>query len=217
MVNSTRPSLRGASGRFAPKQEETADLTTSTKTNETSAALRPTTRANKPPHPPHLLPQAASAKTSTSTKISSQKQALEGPRLTALARTSGSSGRPHAGTLNHPSSESVALNHEILPTRPPSKLAVTQPHGRHLLQTTNGVAARLDLVHDVDALSQVSASDILTNGTAVVPQSKKPTEETRALRSKAGGTRLKSDLAVYFANFDDIIADAPRSPGKTIQ
>jgi hypothetical protein len=38
-------------------------------------------------------------------------------------------------------------------------------------------------------------------------------EDTRSLRSKAGGSRLKSDLATYFTNFDDIISGAPREPG----
>ena len=38
-------------------------------------------------------------------------------------------------------------------------------------------------------------------------------EDTRSLRSKAGGSRLKSDLATYFTNFDEIISGAPGEPG----
>jgi hypothetical protein len=38
-------------------------------------------------------------------------------------------------------------------------------------------------------------------------------EDTRSLRSKAGGSRLKSDLATYFPNFDEIISGAPAEPG----
>jgi hypothetical protein len=38
-------------------------------------------------------------------------------------------------------------------------------------------------------------------------------DDTRSLRSKAGGSRLKSDLATYFPNFDEIISGAPGEPG----
>lgn len=38
-------------------------------------------------------------------------------------------------------------------------------------------------------------------------------EDTRSLRSKAGGSRLKSDLATYFPNFEDIISGALAEPG----
>lgn len=38
-------------------------------------------------------------------------------------------------------------------------------------------------------------------------------EDSRSLRSKTGGSRLKSDLATYFPAFDDIIAGVPQPPG----
>jgi hypothetical protein len=38
-------------------------------------------------------------------------------------------------------------------------------------------------------------------------------DETRSLRSKAGGSRLKSDLAIYFPNFEEVISGKPQDPG----
>jgi len=42
---------------------------------------------------------------------------------------------------------------------------------------------------------------------------KKDGEEKRSLRSKAGGTRLKSNLATYFPNFEDVVAGVEYTPG----
>src|ERR1700759_2606219 len=50
-----------------------------------------------------------------------------------------------------------------------------------------------------------------TNGTT--EQGKSASEDTRSLRSKAGGSRLKSDLATYFSNFEDIISGVSHAPG----
>lgn len=40
-------------------------------------------------------------------------------------------------------------------------------------------------------------------------------DESRSLRSKSGGSRLKSDLAIYFSDYEDIINNAPKSPGRS--
>jgi hypothetical protein len=45
------------------------------------------------------------------------------------------------------------------------------------------------------------------------PSDASKSEEARALRSKAGGSRLKSDLATYFPNYEDIIAGVSRESG----
>ncbi|KAF1808133.1 hypothetical protein P152DRAFT_462867 [Eremomyces bilateralis CBS 781.70] len=37
------------------------------------------------------------------------------------------------------------------------------------------------------------------------------TADKRTLRSQDGGTRMKSDLAIYFSNYDDIITGAPKA------
>lgn len=37
-------------------------------------------------------------------------------------------------------------------------------------------------------------------------------EDKRSLRSHGAGSRLRSDLAIYFSNYEDVITDAPRQP-----
>ncbi|KAL5113638.1 hypothetical protein ACEQ8H_008477 [Pleosporales sp. CAS-2024a] len=67
-------------------------------------------------------------------------------------------------------------------TTPPSTLAVTQPHGA-LLRIPTRVAP---------PIAAAAAS-----------------HDKRSLRSHDGGSRVKSDLATYFASYDDIIAGVP--------
>lgn len=98
-------------------------------------------------------------------------------------------------------------------SKPPTKISVTHPNGS-LLQTTNGVRTRLTITHnDIPSGDSTPAPDSVKSAGTNPPQAGKPSKETRTLRSKDGGSRLKSDLSTYFANFDDIISDAPKAPG----
>ncbi|KAF2736614.1 hypothetical protein EJ04DRAFT_153237 [Polyplosphaeria fusca] len=90
-------------------------------------------------------------------------------------------------------------------TRPPTKVTVTQPHG-DLLRITNGVPAALDITQD-EVPSGLSTP--YSNG-AGHPQGTQ-NHDKRSLRSHDGGSRLKSDLSIYFSNYDEIIADAPKA------
>jgi len=96
------------------------------------------------------------------------------------------------------------------PPRPPTKLTVAQPNGG-LVQTTNGVQTQLDVHegHDVSQRSEQSTR-VSINGTAHLQLPK--LEDKRTLRSQDGGSRLKSELSIYFQNYDDIINDAPKTP-----
>lgn len=97
------------------------------------------------------------------------------------------------------------------PPKPPTKLTVTQPHGA-IVQTTNGVRTHLNLTQaGFNSESSTPRPDGGSNGTPKPVGSS--SKETRTLRSKDGGSRIKSDLAIYFASFDDIISDAPKPPG----
>lgn len=104
-------------------------------------------------------------------------------------------------------------------TRPPTKVTVTQPHGQ-LLRITNGVPTALAI--DADQLPQGGVSTPATNGvlpaalnaTPVRHHDKQDKQDKRSLRSHDGGSRLKSDLAIYFSNYDDIIAGIEKPPGK---
>ncbi|KAF2875006.1 something about silencing, SAS, complex subunit 4-domain-containing protein [Massariosphaeria phaeospora] len=109
----------------------------------------------------------------------------------------------------------AALVADALPnTRPPTKVTVTQPHGE-LLAVTNGVAKPPLGIADDDVAS--GRSTPRPNGAAAlaVPGSAAGTQahaqDKRSLRSQDGGSRLKSDLPIYFANYDDVIAGVPRT------
>jgi hypothetical protein len=103
------------------------------------------------------------------------------------------------------------LTPDATDTRPPTKIAVTQPHGE-LLRITNGVAAPLGI--DVDQVpSARSTPRPGSSGKLAAPASTSTSQDKRSLRSHDGGSRLKSDLAVYFGNYDDIIAGLPKPSG----
>jgi hypothetical protein len=96
-------------------------------------------------------------------------------------------------------------------TRPPTKIAVTHPHGE-LLSITNGVSAPLG----IDAEDVPSARSTPRPGSAgkLAPAaSGASATDKRSLRSHDGGSRLKSDLATYFSSYDDIISGVPKPDG----
>lgn len=104
--------------------------------------------------------------------------------------------------------------------RPPTKIKLTRPGGK-LIETVNGTRNELDLGEEV--LGLASKSEGLT--ARALPQHAKPItapsplpqpvkevkkEEKRTLRSQDDGPRLKSELAVYFPNYEDVMFDAPK-------
>lgn len=100
-------------------------------------------------------------------------------------------------------------------TRPPTKVLVQQPHGE-LVRITNGVQTLLGIdADDVPSGRSTprpnSAGKLAVPAPAADPKSK----DRRSLRSSDGGSRLKSDLAVYFSSYDDIIAGLPKPSGKS--
>ncbi|KAF2754194.1 hypothetical protein EJ05DRAFT_514206 [Pseudovirgaria hyperparasitica] len=96
--------------------------------------------------------------------------------------------------------------------RPPTRVTVTQPHG-NLLQTTNGVRKTLDIVADDLSSHQLTLKTNERSESLLSPNTDtEKKEDKRSLRSHGAGSRLKSDLAIYFSNYDDVINDAPREP-----
>ena len=80
---------------------------------------------------------------------------------------------------------------------------------------------------DPDAVPLRSSinSSITTNGKHVTGRNTKSASaqtetagdsDRRTLRSQAGGSRLKSELSWYFSNYDELVNDEPREPGKPI-
>lgn len=110
--------------------------------------------------------------------------------------------------------------------RPPTKVTVTQPHGE-LVRITNGVPALLGVATD-ELPSARSSSRPRSAGRLAVPTSTSTSapspanngpqakdKDKRSLRSHDGGSRLKSDLAVYFSSYDDVIAGLPAQSGTS--
>lgn len=98
-------------------------------------------------------------------------------------------------------------------SKPPTKVTVTQPHGQ-LVETLNGVKTELYLDGDdlASGLNDIATSSRVlqpANGSNV-PVAKQ--EDKRTLRSQEQGPRLKSELAIYFEKYEDIIFDTPQDP-----
>lgn len=105
--------------------------------------------------------------------------------------------------------------------KPPTKITRDEPHGP-LQKTLNGVRSTLD-VDENESLPPPVPTPVpkrVTRSPAPVPpaptappareekQTKKK-EEKRTLRSQDEGPRLKSELAVYFPNYEDVMFDVP--------
>jgi hypothetical protein len=113
----------------------------------------------------------------------------------------------------------AAFEPDATDTRPPTKIIVTQPHGE-LQRITNGVQAPLG-IHADDVPSARSTPRPGSSGKLTAPPAvpapastaSSQSQDKRSLRSHDGGSRLKSDLAIYFSNYDDIIAGVPKPDG----
>jgi hypothetical protein len=119
----------------------------------------------------------------------------------------------------------TALGADAPDPRPPTKVTVTQPHGE-LVRITNGVPALLGLAADELPSARSSPrprsagrlavpTSTSTPASAPSPANGPQTQDKRSLRSQDGGSRLKSDLAIYFSSYDDVIAGLPAQSGTS--
>jgi hypothetical protein len=98
--------------------------------------------------------------------------------------------------------------------KPPSKITIDEPHGQ-LVETINGVRTELNLDED-DLLRPSPKPERIQRATRSPVPAPAPTkdaqkkEDKRTLRSQDDGPRLKSELAIYFPNYEDIMFDVPR-------
>ncbi|KAK0264706.1 hypothetical protein LTR91_000097 [Friedmanniomyces endolithicus] len=120
--------------------------------------------------------------------------------------------------------------------KPPNSVTEVRPHGQ-LVETVNGVRTALDVDLDHIAGQHPTNGTIATPQRSTTPQPQPPPptslsppppapaaaaaasaatsgvapekkkEEKRTLRSQDDGPRLKSELATYFANYEDIVFD----------
>ena len=192
MVNVSRSMLRSSSGRFAAGSHPKSPATEEPQNNTLANNKVPTRRSTQN----KTLLALTDEKTvkNSAPKIA---QVLIPPRTNSRKRPATALDSKKPGKRS----------------KPPTKVTVTQPHGR-LLQTTNGAQTILGL-RDDDVPSGVSTPK--TNGTDNnLTVGAQGNQDKRTLRSQDGGSRLKSDLSIYFPNYDDVIADAPKQPGKAL-
>lgn len=130
-----------------------------------------------------------------------------------LATHAPSSAAPAARTSSRKRSATALADATTPDTRPPTKITVTQPHGE-LLRITNGVSAPLGI--DADEVPSARSTPRPGSAGKLAPAASGPSStDKRSLRSHDGGSRLKSDLATYFASYDDIIAGVPKAAGMS--
>jgi hypothetical protein len=186
---STRPSLRSTS----------------------SGRPRPGTSASTAAPPPSALPRQHSIRTYF-TPLSHNTSA-QSHILSPKVEDAGSLAARKASRSHHNVARPSAETTDRDPPKPPPKTSVSHPPGAWPL-TTNGVRPHSHL-HLDDRTSEASSTprpDSLND--APSKSAGASSKETRTLRSKDGGSRLKSTLSIYFADYDDIITDAPKPPGN---
>ncbi|EME43825.1 hypothetical protein DOTSEDRAFT_71604 [Dothistroma septosporum NZE10] len=104
--------------------------------------------------------------------------------------------------------------------KPPNKLVRDEPHG-HVAETINGVKSTLNVNEDellrpspkpAPRRTRTRSPQPALPAAISAPTLQKPAkkDDKRTLRSADDGPRLKSELAVYFPNYEDIIFDAPQ-------
>lgn len=97
---------------------------------------------------------------------------------------------------------------------PPTKVTVAQPHGQ-LLETLNGVRTTLNIDED-EVSRRESGIRSLEKVPEPIPQPANSAgkgekkEEKRTLRSHDEGPRLKSELATYFPDYEDVVFGVER-------
>lgn len=199
MSTSSRSLVRSSSGRFARHGKRPA-IATGDDTQETSTE-RPAKRVKTSYEPTHSTLHAYFT-TKENHQPPPPKPSLLGQNATAI-RARGTSG----------SSSSAGENTRI---KPPTRITVTQPHGE-LLQTTNGVRTLLKpREDDVSPPATPNTGKLCVDrnrSSAATTKGETPNTDKRMLRSQDGGSRIKSDLAIYFPNYDDVITGAPQEPG----
>lgn len=107
------------------------------------------------------------------------------------------------------------LDQHFIP-KPPTTVTLQEPHG-NLVQVVNGVRTTLDTTEDELLHPSPRPARVSSRRTTTSPQpppqlqpGKQKQEDKRTLRSQDDGPRLKSELAIYFPNYEDIIFDVPQ-------
>ena len=210
MANAVRPLLRSSNER----QTRLNFLPVSRDDDHQHAHLQRTPSNNNTNTVNNVTTPVATRRSSRSDPLLARPDDSSKERPPTPARTHSSRKRPAAALDDDADADADATE-----TRPPTKITVTRPHG-DLVRITNGVPVPLDMhADDVPSARSTprpgSSSEKLAAPPAVAPApaSTASSQDKRSLRSHDGGSRLKSDLAVYFCNYDDIIAGVSKEAG----
>lgn len=114
----------------------------------------------------------------------------------------------HAQDFLHPNS--FAQNHE-------GKDLVLRNVTKHLVTRGESAQNRDRLrPHSQGALSTTFSNDSTPEGNgAIVGSADTARADKRSLRSHDGGSRSKSELALYFSNYDELVSVEAKNPGTT--
>ncbi len=182
----SKPSLRSSS-RQAAAVTDPLLATASEKTD------LPTTRGTK------------RARENASSNNNEEHSIAKRPRLRAQAKPRAARAAAPARAAKTPASP---------PNKPPTKIIFSEPGT--ISRATNGVRATLD---DTTNTTQCATDEAPRVNGGVKPSNKgKKSEQSdkRTLRSQNGGSRSKSELALYFPNYEEMISNEPKQAGKPI-
>ena len=118
-----------------------------------------------------------------------------------------------------PSHQALHAKAEAVFEMPPKKkLRVEAPNGKVARPgSSSGTPATGRRAQEIQGHSEVgrrSRNEGWKLQTPDPPAKQQKPEEKRQLRSHGGASRIKSELALFFPCYDEVISNEPKSPGK---
>jgi hypothetical protein len=176
-------------------------------------------------HPPNRSPSRLSLPPDQSTLLHAPSSRLSTTRrqkhvaavTKAVVAPGGRPAAAHTSTATRTTTATTttATTGSLPRTRPPTRVTVSRPNGE-LVQATNGVEKPLSIRENPPAPGVATDSAEAKGNSLVVPQANGHKDaDKRSLRSQAGGSRLKSDLSIYFSNYDEVISGEEKEPGRS--
>ncbi|CBX95218.1 predicted protein [Plenodomus lingam JN3] len=216
MANVARPPLRQTRLTFSPVVAPNDDAhhhspntnnntTTSANTRNSQLPQKTALSPRRSSRTSPLLALASDAKPVQQLVYTAATAAAPPPTRTPTCTSTPAPAPAPAHTTTNPRKRPATALSSPEPTTdtrpPPTKVTVTQPqsHG-DLMRIPNGLGGAAPPV----GIGARQGPPTTTTTTTT-------SQDKRSLRSHDGGSRLKSDLPTYFANYDEVIAGLPQS------